>query len=123
MASGSLTMTPTLAPQDDSNRPTSITPGEFPTGHREFHTMNHAFPKSQIGRRPYISDIGAMSIGATPMPRKKIENMICPVVASISRSWFISPRAGAIIEADMVVMSWLVEHITPIVILRHEDQL
>lgn len=85
--------------------------------------MYQRFPASQTGRRPYISDSGAMIIGAKLIPSKKIENMICPVMASMFKSRVMSPKAGATIDADIVVTSWLVELIMPIEILRREGQL
>lgn len=116
-------MTPTLAPEADISRPTTIMAVEFPTGHNEFHKMKHALPTSHTGRRPYVSDSAAVNMGANPTPRKKMEKTIWPVVASTPRSRVMSCSAGAIMDAAMVVMSWLVEQMTPMVILRRDGQL
>lgn len=80
-------------------------PREGPAGHREFHRIYQIFPISQTGRRPYVSDSGAIITGAKLNPRKKIEKITCPVVLLTCSSRLMSPKAGAIIEADMVVIS------------------
>lgn len=57
------------------------------------------------------------------MPKKYADRVICAVEALISRSREMSPKAAAIMLADMMGISWPKEKIMPMVILRCEGQL
>ena len=100
-----------------------IKPSECPAGQSAFHRMNHAFANSQTCFLPLISAQAATRKGPKPEPRKYVEKMICPVDESTPKSLSMSPRAAAIMLADMRVTSWPKEKITPMLILRKVDQL
>ena len=118
-----LTVTPTLAPAPVMNLPTIISGAELLTGQSAFQRMYHALQATHTRFRPYISDIAAIRNGAKAMPRKYDDSVICAVEALIFRSFAMSPRAAAIMLADMIGMSCPKEKMIPMIILRCVGQL
>nr|GFD61028.1 hypothetical protein [Tanacetum cinerariifolium] len=51
------------------------------------------------------------------------DSVICAVEAPTFKSCAMSPRAAAIMLADMIGMSWPNEKIVPMMILRYDGQL
>jgi hypothetical protein len=103
--------------------PTIIKGADLPTGQSAFQRTYHALHAIQTLFLPYISDMAAIRNGAKAIPRKYDERVICVVDALILSSREMSPKAAAIILADMMGISCPKEKMTPIVTLRCEGQL
>jgi hypothetical protein len=95
----------------------------LPTGQSAFHRIYHALQATHTLFLPYISDIAAMRKGANAMPRKYDESVLCVVAALILRSCEMSPKAEAIMLADMIGINCPKENMVPIMNLRRGGQL